>query len=179
MEGSVCPKCDHIRHRQHDKCGNKHGWFCSECQRIKRRDAKLCIVPPKRDISICPKCGYKRIQKYVNNNKKGWGCQLCDQRYRELPSTMDRNKKHSQNWNSKNPKKAQQSTSRWQKKNPTKAVAHSAVHRAVKDGRLIKQLCEVCGNTNVEAHHDDYSQPLNVIWLCKKHHEQQHRIRFK
>lgn len=30
--------------------------------------------------------------------------------------------------------------------------------------------CAVCGSTITEAHHDDYSKPLDVIWFCRKHH---------
>lgn len=179
MNGLVCPKCEHVRRRQYDRHGNKHGWFCAECQRIKRRDAKLGIVVQKRDTSTCPKCGYKRIQRYVNNKKRGWRCQLCDRKYRRLISTMCRNREHSRNNYSRNVGKRKEARRHWQNKNHTKTAAHSLVRRAVNDGRLVKQPCNVCGNTNVEAHHDDYSQPLSVRWLCKKHHEQQHETRFQ
>jgi ribosomal protein S27AE len=40
---------------------------------------------------------------------------------------------------------------------------------------LVRGPCEVCGTTlNVHAHHDDYDAPLNVRWLCGKHHSRFH-----
>ncbi len=46
---------------------------------------------------------------------------------------------------------------------------------AVKNGLIEKMPCEICGKIRVEAHHDDYSQPLNVRWLCRKHHVSTHK----
>jgi hypothetical protein len=51
---------------------------------------------------------------------------------------------------------------------------HEKVHRAVASGKLVKQPCEVCGNPNSAAHHEDYSKPLDVKWLCQKHHMERH-----
>ena len=51
--------------------------------------------------------------------------------------------------------------------------ARSMANHAIRDGKIVPQLCEVCGN-KAEAHHDDYSKPLNVRWLCFKHHRQWH-----
>ena len=48
------------------------------------------------------------------------------------------------------------------------------VSRAVRAGRLRRQPCEACGSTDVQAHHDDYSRPLDVRWLCTKHHASEH-----
>lgn len=39
---------------------------------------------------------------------------------------------------------------------------------------LDRKPCEVCGATKVEAHHDDYTKPLDVRWLCKRHHAEVH-----
>jgi hypothetical protein len=59
---------------------------------------------------------------------------------------------------------------------PVVRTANVAVGNAIRDGRLIRQPCEVCGETKVEAHHTDYTQPLNVMWLCREHHMQRHRF---
>lgn len=54
--------------------------------------------------------------------------------------------------------------------------AHRLVAEAIKSGDLIRQPCEVCGDDgDVEAHHADYGRPLDVQWLCPKHHKQWHR----
>jgi len=37
---------------------------------------------------------------------------------------------------------------------------------AVKKGLIKKTLCEICGEVKVEAHHKDYSDHLDVRWLC-------------
>lgn len=54
--------------------------------------------------------------------------------------------------------------------NPEKRAAHNAVNNAVRDKRLFKEPCEMCGELKVHAHHDDYSKPLEVRWLCVHHH---------
>lgn len=59
--------------------------------------------------------------------------------------------------------------------NPDKFRARDAVNNALRDGRLKKLPCQVCGNPKSEAHHADYSKPLEVKWLCFRcHREQEH-----
>ena len=59
-------------------------------------------------------------------------------------------------------------------KYPEKYKAHCAVNNALRDGRLTKQPCVICGSDKSEAHHYDYSKPLDIFWLCRKHHLQLH-----
>ena len=55
-----------------------------------------------------------------------------------------------------------------------KQKARAAVGHAIRDGLLERRGCESCGNSQSEAHHADYSQPLQVRWLCRTCHENEH-----
>ena len=63
---------------------------------------------------------------------------------------------------------------RWNNANRLKLRAHSIVRVALRRGTLKRGRCEVCGSFLVEGHHDDYSLPLVVRWLCRKDHQQHH-----
>jgi hypothetical protein len=45
---------------------------------------------------------------------------------------------------------------------------------AIKNGKLTPEPCEVCGKNKTQGHHEDYSKPLDVIWLCVRHHQDRH-----
>ncbi len=54
---------------------------------------------------------------------------------------------------------------------PEKVMAREQVYKAKKSGKLIPEPCEICGSEDiVQAHHRDYSKPLDVMWLCPNHH---------
>jgi len=55
-------------------------------------------------------------------------------------------------------------------------VARYKLSNAVRDGRVKRLPCEFCGDEKVHAHHDDYSKPLDVIWLCPKCHRRLHAM---
>ena len=61
-------------------------------------------------------------------------------------------------------------------RNPEKRKAHTAVSNALSLGKILRQPCSVCGVSKlVHAHHDDYAKPLEVVWLCQKHHIERHQ----
>lgn len=64
---------------------------------------------------------------------------------------------------------------RRQKLKTLKKAFYRVVADAKKRGLIEKQPCEVCGQTKSESHHDDEKKPLEVRWLCKKHHVAWHK----
>lgn len=55
---------------------------------------------------------------------------------------------------------------------PEKYKARTELGNAVRDGRIKRQPCAVCGDPKSQGHHTDYSKPLDVQWLCFKHHRE-------
>lgn len=58
--------------------------------------------------------------------------------------------------------------------NLKKVKCRQETQNAIRNGLLVKQPCEVCGEVKVDAHHPDYDQPLLVKWLCPTHHARLH-----
>lgn len=71
--------------------------------------------------------------------------------------------------------------SEWRKENPLtgearqKANARSYARVYQRRGKLLPQPCEDCGSEDVEKHHDDYSKPLAVFFLCRACHLKRHK----
>ncbi len=67
---------------------------------------------------------------------------------------------------------------RWSAKHPDRRKASHIVGNAVRDGKLIPW--PVCAMPECflkpQAHHPDYSRPLDVVWLCDAHHKQAHAL---
>lgn len=65
---------------------------------------------------------------------------------------------------------------RYAQNNPAKEAARRTVHEAIRTGAMKVEPCERCGSTErIHAHHESYSKPLKVMWLCPLHHKQRHR----
>jgi len=54
-----------------------------------------------------------------------------------------------------------------------KRKVYRTVVWGLRNGVISKKPCW-CGDKEVQAHHPDYSKPLEVVWLCKLHHHHIH-----
>lgn len=65
-------------------------------------------------------------------------------------------------------------------RHPEKRKAHIVLGNAVRDGRVEKpKECSDCGKApqrrhHLQGHHEDYSKPLEVVWLCVDCHRNRH-----
>lgn len=85
-------------------------------------------------------------------------------------------RKRTRNWQKNNKEKIKEYYKK--SKDSGKRNSYEKVSIAIKDGTLIKpKKCSLDNSEcqgRIEAHHEDYKKPLEVIWLCEKHHKDKH-----
>lgn len=111
--------------------------------------------------SNCIKCKDTYERKDWQIEQRNDACPECRNTYRR-------------NWAKENPGKDYGYQKKQKIMNSEKVVCRRLTRTAVQNGTLIQTPCIICGNKS-EAHHEDYSKPLQVKWLCKKHHLEQHK----
>jgi hypothetical protein len=70
-------------------------------------------------------------------------------------------------------------TKRFRAANPEQVRTQRVVASAVRRGVLVRpDVCAACyAPCRVDAHHEDYTRPLRVEWLCRKCHVARNRAR--
>lgn len=77
-------------------------------------------------------------------------------------------------WRAANKPRTRAASDKWIRNNPQKRRAQQMVAVEIRSGRMARCACERCGSANAQAHHDDYSKPLDVRWLCPRDHARAH-----
>ena len=75
-------------------------------------------------------------------------------------------------------KKITANTKKYRKLFPERYKAQTAISNAVRDKRLIKpDTCSVCNvkPSRLHGHHEDYSKPFQVKWVCAACHKALHK----
>lgn len=141
----------------------------AEKNRIKRAEARAAAgLPPYGSGLRDPKCACGAIKEYQRNSY----CNACK---REHARQLRLERKASNPNFATEERAARQGKLREDAEHRFKVSVRVFTMRAINQGILIKQPCEKCGKVKVDAHHDDYSKPLDVRWLCRKHHLEHHR----
>lgn len=119
---------------------------------------------------------------FSNNKSKADGlateCKNCVKKYMIEYADLHRPEMNAnaRRWRHTHRKQRAEIQRAYRVQNPTAATAHSRLSYARQTGLARPQPCTVCGTTEaVHAHHDDYNKPLEVIWLCPRHHAERHR----
>jgi len=132
---------------------------------------------------ICFKCGEeKEISLFYKHPKMADGylnkCISCTKKYsilhrKEHPNYYS-SYEQTRTYLTQRKELAHRIQIEYRNKYPERQKAVNAVTYAVKKGTLIKTPCEYCGALKVVAHHVAYDLPLEVVWLCQKHHKELH-----
>lgn len=134
-------------------------------------------------MKTCRTCGYtKPMAEFYRHPLMRDGrlnaCKACRRMYQRLRASDGYAAVNDRKRYERNPQRREAvrlKSERWRKQNPEKKRAQTAVHRAIKAGRLVRQPCEVCGR-GAQAHHERYDRPLEVRWFCPRHHNLWHRV---
>ncbi len=144
-------------------------------------------MPPT--TRLCTKCSQtKNINEFVKDRRKlfgrGYACKECEsnrfKKRRGILGEALKERERIRYWNHRDVmlERNRQTYRRHGKKppDPLKEKARQITKYAVKVGHITRRPCEVCSSTKVEVHHPDYNKPLEIMWLCKKHHAEWHRL---
>ena len=129
-------------------------------------------------LNICISCIIKSTKDYRNKNIKK--IQEYDRQRGRTESSKKRRLEYITRLKEKEPERYREmrkkATTKSRKKYNEKYTAWLKVCIALKNGTITKpQFYEICGNAKeLEAHHADYSKPLNVQWLCDSCHKKTH-----
>jgi hypothetical protein len=66
---------------------------------------------------------------------------------------------------------------KWTINNPEKFHPNTlnTLNNSITSSKIKRKPCEICGKLKTDGHHSDYSKPLEVKWLCHKHHIALHK----
>lgn len=124
-------------------------------------------------MKICRKC--KKTGEFYKN--QDW-CKKCQSEYHkkqyQKKKTEYRQKQNEYRKTEAFRENHKKHRREYYKRNRHKAIARAKLAYEVRMGRIKRGKCW-CGETKVEAHHEDYNKPLEVMWLCRKHHREHDR----
>jgi len=123
-------------------------------------------------LNKCRACVRLRVAK--NTKEKSEYYKEYDRKRGMLPKRVEAREKYANTQKGKEAMK--RARNKYMELNPLRRAAHIAVGNAVRDGKLQKLPCFICGDV-AEAHHPDYGRPLAVVWLCSTHHREAHLIK--
>ena len=128
--------------------------------------------------SYCKPCSIRASRKWALKNPD----QVRENLARWQKENRDRVRELARRWKVKNPATKDEMNrlqKNWRRNNLKRAKANQVLQYAVKNGKIEKpNICEDCDKNIprdiLHGHHEDYSKPLEVNWLCPPCHGDRH-----
>lgn len=121
----------------------------------------------------CAECHKASVRQHRAENVE-WYRAYDAKRYKEDPKVLERHKRYQKTAAGK--KSMEAARLKWRDANAEKRAAHVILGHAVTDGRVCKpSTCSKCGSGGrIHGHHEDYTAPLDVVWVCPTCHRKIH-----
>ena len=101
------------------------------------------------------------------------GCRMLEQRVQRECDPLPQ-RRADRKYRDANRAKRAAACRAWRERYRDRRQAHKIVERALAAGTLERRACW-CGEPG-QAHHADYAKPLEVEWLCARHHGRRHTL---
>ena len=118
----------------------------------------------------------KKIKEYTDSRKKE-ALEAVKRCYRKNPEYRKKRNEYNKKWQKENYEKILINNETQKKRYPEKHKARWMLRQAVRNGKIMKpNSCSKCGAEpkRIEGHHEDYSKPFDVVWLCVDCHKSLH-----
>lgn len=131
------------------------------------------VIPGKFKCSHCKK--YFDRGKVIKQSKRVNLAGVVVQYYHCNPCNTERIRKYFNTPNGR--AKMRQSVYKSMKLHKDRQNARMAVNYWIKKGTIVRpKVCPSCNKRKkTEAHHHDYTKPLEVTFMCRQCHRQEHR----
>ncbi len=140
-----------------------------------RSTCSKCGLPYEEGHTHCKPCVNAYARKYREENREK--IRAKDRVRNRTPERLAYNRSLNAKRTPEQREQYRLNSLHWSQENREKRHAHSHLWYAIQTGRVVKEPCEVCGTEeNIHGHHEDYSKKFDVIWLCREHHLERHRI---
>lgn len=129
---------------------------CKKCE-VSKSLSEYYVHPQMSDgyINICKECTKKRVREFSRSER--------GREYDRERNKTDKRRRWLRDYLQKR-----------RVANPIVTRCRNKFEKALLAGKITKKPCEVCGEVNVQGHHEDYNRPLQVTWLCGIHHRELH-----
>jgi formylmethanofuran dehydrogenase subunit E len=144
---------------------------CIKCGETKESEFYPSSI--KRSDYRCKKCVIIEHKKWIINNPDKFRMIMRNSVRKWASKHRKEYNKKCKEWRDNHPQEWYEIRMKYHYKN---MEAYNCQSIALKN--IPKpQICEIENCNEIgERHHDDYSKPLEVRWLCKKHHRELSRL---
>lgn len=106
-----------------------------------------------------------------NGDKEKYNQYMREYRKKNAEKMREYKRIYNAKWRKEN---GYPSEKKHKEKYPEKYRARQAHNAFIYRGKIKREPCIVCGEIKSQAHHEDYSKPHDIIWLCGIHHKKVH-----
>lgn len=171
------------------KWGDKYGEYAWPCLNVNFPSCHKPQPPKEEEVCVCgvkvkyhadkemTACKPVPSQSAMEEPQEKWEEKVEEKKKRDATRyelIKDKRKAQFKEHYQRNRARYYANAKKMNEEHPEKKKARVTLINAVVQGKIKRLPCAICGEKKVQGHHYDYNKPLEVIWLCIKHHKALH-----